>query len=69
MKGVIDRFEGLFAVIVLDSGDVTDIEKSKIPEGAKEGDVVIIDDSIHIDREETEKRKKKMENYLKMWED
>lgn len=69
MKGVIDRFEGLFAVIVLDSGDVTDIERSKIPEGAKEGDVVVIGDSIYIDREETKKRKNKMKDYLKMWED
>lgn len=69
MKGVIDRFEGSFAVIVLDSGDVTDIERSKIPEEAKEGDVVVIDDSIYIDREETEKRKNKMKDYLKMWED
>lgn len=58
MKVIIDRFEGDFAVCEKDDRTMIDIEKNKIPETAKEGDVLdIIDDKITIDFDATEKRK------------
>lgn len=39
---------------------MVDIERTKIPAESKEGDVLIIkDEEIFIDKEETEKRKNK----------
>jgi hypothetical protein len=62
MKVIIDRFEGEFSVCEKEDRTMMDIEKSKIPVKAKEGDVLnIINDRITIDLEETEKRKKEIE--------
>lgn len=69
MLGVIDRFEGEYAVVILDDETVIDLKRNEIPEEAKEGDVLNIADNVTIDVEETEKRKKKAEEYLKLWED
>ncbi len=52
MKFIIDRFEGDFAVVQLQSGKMCNIPKILIPD-ANEGDVI----DIHIDKEETQKRK------------
>nr|WP_307905922.1 DUF3006 domain-containing protein [Clostridium botulinum] len=60
MFGVIDRFEEEFAVVELDDRKIINILKEKLPKEAKEGYVIkITDESIIIDYEETEKRKKK----------
>jgi hypothetical protein len=60
MKSSIDRFEGKFAVCESVDGTSMNIEKSKLPEGAKAGDVLDIDGAkITIDTAETEARKKK----------
>lgn len=69
MFGVIDRFEGEVAVIVLDDGKVMDFKKEVLPEGVKEGDVLNIGDVITLNKEETEKRKKDFKKYLDLWED
>ncbi|TDT62371.1 DUF3006 domain-containing protein [Fonticella tunisiensis] len=69
MKGVIDRFEGSFAVVVMDDGAIKNIHRDKLPEGAKEGDVLILGDRVEIDVEETKKRKKEADKYLHLWED
>lgn len=69
MMGVIDRFEGEFAVVELDSGEIIDIEKRKIPNNAKEGDVINIHKNITINIEETKKREREIEKLLdNMWE-
>lgn len=69
MSGVIDRFEEDFAVIELDNKKIISINKSKIPEDAKVGDVLIIEDSITIDYEQTKKRKKLIDDLVSdMWE-
>lgn len=70
MRVVIDRFEGNFAVCEKDNREMINIEKDKIPSNAKEGDVLIIDgNSIKIDKRETEKRKKEVEQLLnELWE-
>ncbi len=64
-KGVIDRFEGEFALVETDEG-VLQIAKIRLPEGVKEGDCVIIDgDQITVGHEDTVNRKAEMERRLK----
>jgi len=59
MKTSIDRFEGKFAVCESADGTSMTIERVKLPQGAKAGDVLDIDgDTITIDIAETEARKK-----------
>lgn len=69
MKVIIDRFEGKFAVCEKEDRTMIDIEKSKIPQESKEGDVLnIVDGEIFIDFEETNKRKKEIEELIKdLW--
>ncbi|MBU5455381.1 DUF3006 domain-containing protein [Caproiciproducens sp. MSJ-32] len=69
MKVIIDRFEGDFAVCEREDRSMIDIEISKIPSKAKEGYVLdISDDIITIDLEETERRKRKIEELTKdLW--
>jgi len=58
LKGAIDRFEGDYAVVELEDGKMKDIKRSLLPDDAKEGDVLIINEKgIKIDKEETHKRK------------
>ena len=62
MKVTIDRFEGEFAVCEKENRQMIDIEKSKLPEMCKEGDILnIINDIITIDFDATKKRKKEIE--------
>jgi hypothetical protein len=70
MKVTIDRFEGNFAVCEKEDRNMIDIEKIKIPPEAKEGDVLNIEGHvITIDIEETNKRKKLIEELTKdLWE-
>lgn len=59
IKVIIDRFEGEFAVCEKDDRTMVDIPRQLLPEEAKEGHVLNI--NISIDIEETEKRKKIIE--------
>ncbi|MGH4051721.1 MAG: DUF3006 domain-containing protein [Clostridium sp.] len=62
MKGIIDRFEGGYAVVEIDDGSkMINIDKILLPKGAKEGMVLQLDKSITIDIDETKKRKEKIE--------
>lgn len=62
MKVVIDRFEGIYAVCEKDDRTMMDIKRINLPQGAKEGDVlIIVNNEISIDAAETEKRKKEIE--------
>jgi hypothetical protein len=62
MKVIIDRFEGNFAVCEKEDKQMLDIEKSKIPIIAREGDVLnITNDKITIDPEETRKKRREIE--------
>ena len=66
MKVIIDRFEGEFAVCEKEDRKIIDIEISKLPLNAKEGDVLnISNDTITIEVEETEKRRRKIEELTK----
>ncbi|HCC01606.1 MAG TPA: DUF3006 domain-containing protein [Ruminococcaceae bacterium] len=66
MKYTIDRFEGEFAVVELESGKFADIPREAIPEAAHEGDII----SVSIDSSATKNAKKdirKLEDSL--WAD
>jgi len=69
MKVIIDRFEGNYAVCEKEDETMINIEKTKIPKIAKEGDVLIINPSgIIIDTVETDIRKHQIEERTKdLW--
>ena len=69
MKVIIDRFEGNYVICEKEDRTMINIAKDKIPNIAKEGDVlIIIDSSIIIDKEETATRKKQIEELTKdLW--
>lgn len=70
MKVTIDRFEEDYAVCEKENSEIINIEKSKIPYDAKEGDVLLIDENdIVIDIEETQIRKKEVEDLTEnLWD-
>ncbi|MBV4415997.1 DUF3006 domain-containing protein [Clostridium tyrobutyricum] len=69
IKVIIDRFEGPYAVCEKEDKSMMDIKRINIPRDAKEGSVLIIEQNgIFIDKEETEKRKNKTKNITKdLW--
>lgn len=42
-KLIIDRFEGIFAVCEAENKSMIDIKINRLPEGVKEGDMILID--------------------------
>lgn len=76
MKGIIDRFEGEYAIVELydfkdyDKKRFIDIPRSKLPKEASAGDCLIIESTIKIDLQETLRRKNKIENlFEELFED
>ncbi|MCF6095998.1 DUF3006 domain-containing protein [Thermovorax subterraneus] len=59
-KGILDRFEGDFAVIETFEGRTMNIKKRFLPENAREGDVIDLDD-LSIDEPLTRRRKEKIQ--------
>lgn len=63
---IIDRFEETFAVLECENGMHISIEKSKLPSGCQEGDVVYLgENGYQIDKKETQKRRQTMEQLQK----
>ncbi len=61
MKVVIDRFENDYAVCEKEDGEFLEIHREKIPQNAKEGDVLKFNkDEIVIDYDETRRRKEEI---------
>lgn len=59
-KGIIDRFEGNFAVVEFEDR-TEDIPKEILPEDCRVGDVLSISNNkFSVDKAETLKRKKKL---------
>jgi len=56
---IIDRLEGDFAVVETDN-DMINIPRSELPDGAKEGDVLL----LTIRADETDARKKRIEKKM-----
>lgn len=76
MKGIIDRFEGEYAIVEIydfknyDKKRFIDIPRSKLPKEASAGDCLIIESTIKIDLQETLRRKNKIENlFEELFED
>lgn len=71
MKYIIDHFEGDIAVCEDQEGNAVDIKKSELPTNADVGDVVIFEkDRYHIDKNETDQRRKEIEDLMnELWED
>lgn len=59
MRVILDRFEGEFAVLELDVGEVVSVPKILVG-SATEGDVL----NISIDKEETRNRKNRIEKLM-----
>ncbi|MCF6465891.1 DUF3006 domain-containing protein [Clostridium sp. Cult2] len=64
MKGIVDRFEEDKVLIEIESdGGILRFDKELFPHNLKEGDVVeYVDDKFIINDEETEERKKYINN-------
>jgi hypothetical protein len=70
MEGIIDRFEGEYAVVELVDGKMININKMKLPIGVEEGMVIDISEFITINSYETLKRKKEIEKLTEnMWDE
>ncbi len=70
MRGIIDRFEGKYAVVELQHGEMINIDKMELPIGVEEGMVIQISESITIDIEETKKRKEEIEKLTEdLWDE
>lgn len=65
MKGTIDRFEGNYALVELDSGNFIEIEMNRIPKEACEGDVIIIEEEITLDEIESNIRREEMKKIVR----
>ena len=65
MQGIIDRFEGIYAVVELEDKRITNIEIARLPVDAKEGSVLIFKgNTIEIDKTETNKVKTEVDNIM-----
>ena len=68
MRAVIDRIEGERAVLELQEGETAVFPSNELPDGAREGDVLVI--ALQIDRLETERRREKIEKKMEdLWLD
>lgn len=56
MYGTVDRFEGDYAIIETDDGQVINTKKELLPKNIREGDVINLQ-NMTIDSEETLRRK------------
>lgn len=65
MRYVIDRFEGDYAVCEDENKEIINIERTKIPSEAKEGDVLVqIENGICLDIDETNRRKENIQRLM-----
>jgi len=70
IRGIIDRFEGDFAVVEFEGRVMKDIPRSNMVSEVKEGDVIFLVDGIYyVDVEETLGRKNEIAKLMEnMWE-
>ena len=70
MKGIIDRFEGDYAVVEFDGKEMKDIPRCELTPEAKEGDVIILlKGKYQVDKEETQRRKAEIAKLTEnLWE-
>ena len=70
MKVIIDRFESEYAVCEKEDRTMINIDKRNLPDGAKEGDIIVIyNENIITDSSETQDRKHKLQKLMdELWE-
>ena len=70
MKGIIDRFEGDYAVVKFEGRRMVNILKTDLPAGLKEGDAIRGADGVYVfDEVETERIRKETKGMFdKLWE-
>lgn len=70
MKGIIDRFEGEFAVVEGEDQVMINIPRHALPKEVKEGDALVqINGEYRIDQVETDKRRIRIEELSRvLWE-
>lgn len=63
-RGIIDRFEGRYAIIEMSQGPMKIIVKQSLPAKASVGDVILIhaNNQITLDTKRTATRKKEIED-------
>jgi len=65
MKGIVDRFEGEYAVIELEDQKLMNLLIKDLPKDIKEGQTIEIDGkNIIIDYDETNNRKKRINKLM-----
>ena len=65
MQGIVDRMEGEWIVLELESGEMVNLPKKILPE-ATEGDVIV----CAVDQEKTAQRREKLrELRRRLWEE
>lgn len=65
MRGIIDRFEQEVCVIELEDKSFIGIPSELMPEGAKEGDCIVIrEDEIFIEENATKMRKQEIQQLM-----
>lgn len=65
MKGILDRFEGEYAVVELEDRSLKNILRSELPKGSREGDaIILVNGEWTIDKAETKERKARIENLV-----
>lgn len=62
LQGVIDRYEGDYAVLIFDDGQKLLWPKEQLPAGAREGVVVAI--ALTVDMRDTEQRSARLKSLL-----
>ncbi|NLM20570.1 MAG: DUF3006 domain-containing protein [Peptococcaceae bacterium] len=66
MKGIIDRFEGEYAVVEMDDRIMKNIKIEILPQGIKEGTAIkFVNGEWQIDRERTENLKSEIDELAK----
>lgn len=70
MKGIIDRFEGEYAVVEREDRVIINIPRHDLPLEAKEGDYIIqVDGEYKLDRNGTKNRRENIERLSReLWE-
>lgn len=70
MRVIVDRFEGDYAVCEKEDRTMLRIKRHRLPEGTAEGDVLVVDqDRISVDAEETKARRMKIQKMMdSLWE-
>ena len=72
MKFIIDRFEGNYAILQNnETSEMSEIEKTALPDEAKEGDVLLFaGEKFVVDHEETVQRAKRIEKKMdSIWDE